>query len=79
MTEIKARVPMVDVPDDRSLGTDDKAPKYSWRDDISFDSDYSGDGDPIVRFQVGEGVNGDQFAADLAIDPDVKILGQTDR
>jgi hypothetical protein len=79
MTEIKARVPMVEAPDDRSLGSGDKAPKYSWRDDISFDGDYTGEGDPIIWFLVGEGVNGDQFAADLAIDPDVKILGQTDR
>jgi hypothetical protein len=77
MTEIKARVPVVDVPDDKSLGSGDKAPKYSWRDGVSFDGDYSGDGDPIVRFRVREGADGDKFAADLASDPDVEILGRS--
>jgi hypothetical protein len=72
MTEIKARVPVVEVPDDKSLGSGDKAPKYSWCDGVSFDGDYSGDGDPIVRFRVGESVDDDQFAADLASDPDVQ-------
>jgi hypothetical protein len=80
MTEIKARVPIVDKPNSETeLGDGGKMPKYGWRDGVSFDGDYTGDGDPIVWFRVGEGADGDKFAADLASDPDVQILGRRNR
>jgi hypothetical protein len=79
MTEIKARVPVVEKPDGIGNPTGGKSPKYGWRDGVSFDGDYTGDGDAIVWFRLGESVDGDKFAADLASDPDVQILGRSER